>query len=99
VAVLWSRIRAGLDLGHVAAHRVERLRSQIGELLEKPRVEIPGEAQHVVQHENLSVAARSGADANRGDRQLACDALGDRLRDQLEQNAEGAGFLGGLGVA
>jgi hypothetical protein len=51
------------------------------------------ETEQVVPHEHLPVAIRSGADADRRDRQRLGDALRDRCGNGFEDERETAGSL------
>ena len=75
--------------GQVAERRV---------LLDEARQRPLAEAQQVVEHEHLAVAAGARADADRRDLELAADALRDRRGHGLEHEQERAGGLGGVGV-
>ena len=59
---------------------------------------IERQAQQVVKHEDLAVAARAGSDADRGDAERVGHLLGHFGGHAFEHDREGPGLLGGLGV-
>jgi hypothetical protein len=74
---------AGLEVG-VAAHELGR--------------DAVLDAEHVVEHEHLAVAARPGADADGGDVDRVGDHAGHLVGHALEHDGEAAGGGQGLGV-
>ena len=55
--------------------------------------EVRVEAEEIVQHEHLAVAARTGADADGGDAQVGGDLAGEFLRDAFKHHGETTGGL------
>ena len=57
-----------------------------------------GEADEIVEDEDLAVAAGAGADADGGNRELGGDCLGDFARHALKHDGAGAGLSEGAGI-
>ncbi len=68
VAVLGARVVAGADRPHVIGQPAARLPGEVGEPTEEPGLEGVVEAQHVVEDQDLAVAADARADADGGHR-------------------------------
>ena len=69
--------------------------ADVGVLAGEFRRRVEGEAEEVVDDKDLAVAVGAGADADRGDVQLASDLRGEFARDGFEDYGEGAcGFYG-----
>ena len=64
-----------------------------GVLLHEGRNEAVEQAQHVVAHEHLAVAMRTGADADRRNVERGARRLRDLFGNRLEHDREGAGIL------
>ena len=92
VGVLRGRKAPGADLLGVFARRGADLVAELAVALDEFRRELGEQAEHVVDHQDLPVAGRRAADADRRDRdrlgQFARDALGGALDDQRKR----AGF-------
>src|SRR5262245_24697040 len=82
------------DLTAIGFDRLGDGGAHVGELLDEARAEVGEQAEHIVSDKNLAVATCAGADADRGDFQLARDAGGDFGRHALQDHREGAGLLG-----
>src|SRR5262245_58282784 len=72
----------------VAGHRVGDDRLQIGILPHELGNVAARQAEQVVQHEHLAVAAGAGADADGGNRQLGSQLDGNRRRNALQHDGE-----------
>ena len=71
---------------------------EVGVLLHERRDAAGGEAGPVGPDQQLAVGVRAGADADRRDRQLRGDPLGDLGRHHLQHDGERAGVLDGVRV-
>lgn len=95
-------LRSGkFSLAHFLAilrHGVRDRVPQIGVRLNETGHEAGGQPQHVVRDQHLAVASRAGADADGGDVDARGESFGQRSGDALDNDAEGAGLLGGDGV-
>src|SRR6202140_1211740 len=72
--------------------------TEFGVLTHELRDMVRIQAADVLNDEHLSIAMRSGADADRRDRQRLRDPLTERAGDRLEHHSEGAGFFQRLGI-
>src|SRR5574337_170466 len=82
----------------VAAYRIANDPGKIGVPLCKPRGEAIKESKQIVQHQDLTVAVRPGADPDGGYRQSAGDDLSERTGNRLKYNGEGPCLLKRQGV-
>src|SRR2546428_4868920 len=92
-AVLGAGIPPVPHLGGVAADRGPDGLAQSGIPLEKLGIESLVEAEHVVQHEDLSVTAGTGPDPDGRDGERGRDPPRERRREQLQHDGAGAGLL------
>jgi hypothetical protein len=82
----------------VALDRLEEELAQVGEAPHEARRELGQEAKHVVQHEDLPVAALARADADGGDGEGLGELVREDLGDALQDDGVGPRVLEGLGV-
>ena len=69
--------RPGADFGEVLLGGASRLDSQFREMLDELRMETVRQAEHVVADQHLTVAIRSGTDANGRNVEFPRDLSGD----------------------
>src|ERR1700675_4182648 len=89
------------DVVRVCARRADDAIAEVGVWLHEFRyraAEVTGDAEQVVDDQNLGVAVGSGADTDRGDRQLAGDLRGQVARYPLENHRECPRVLQGMSV-
>ncbi len=85
-----SAAYAFADLGDALA--------EFGVALDELRFEVGKQPDHVLEHQDLAVAGRRGADADGRHADDLGDMAGDRLERALDDHGEGAGRLHRLGV-
>src|SRR5207237_934431 len=85
-AVLPARVHTVAHLSGIGSHRLAHLVAKLSVVLEKLRGELLVQAEHVVQHQNLTVALGSRADADSGNGQDLRDPACQRRGNQLEND-------------
>ena len=93
--------RGELALAHLAAILLRRLDhgpADVGVLLDETRSQVVEEAEQVVRHQDLTVAAGAGADADGRDLHRLRDLLGQLARHAFQHDRESTGLLDGQGV-
>jgi len=73
------------DFLRISLHRLLDGGSQIAEALDEFRYP-RGKPEHILKHEDLAVAGRAGADADRGNCDLRRDAASQRLGDRFQHH-------------
>src|SRR5258705_13979650 len=86
-----GRERARAHLGCIAGHGVADRVAHLRVALDERRSEPGKEPHHVVEYQDLPVAIRAGADADRRDRDALGNELRERRRHELEHHAPAAG--------
>ena len=89
---------AGAHIVGECAQRGDAVGLQRGVPAHELRDDAVFEAEHVVEHEHLAIAMRSGADADRGDRQRVGDHARHLVGHAFEHDREATGVLERLGV-
>src|SRR5688500_18977373 len=85
----------GLD---VTLQRVEIRTGAVHEILHEARLAAGGDVEDVVQHQDLAVGVRAGADADHRHLERRGDALAELRRNAFEQDDVGARGLERLGA-
>src|SRR5690606_26929881 len=98
VAFVVARKRALLHVVPILRERLRHLRADIGVPPHESRPELRENAEHVRRDEDLSVAARARADADRRDRKRFGHPPRELRRDLLEHDREYARVLEGFRV-
>ena len=70
---------AGADFAGIIGNRRFRLHAQLTEAFDEFGFELGEEAQHVIDDQDLTIAAHARADAHRRDRQRIGDVAGQPL--------------------
>src|SRR6185436_907833 len=92
-AVFGVGVRAVANVARPGANRISNLLRHLGVALQKLWRESVVEAEHVGQHQHLTVASRAGPDSDRRDADRPCDSLRYRGGHQLEHDRERASLL------
>ena len=91
--MLRRRVAAVLDRLHVCQNRGERRIVTLLEISYESRRTPERDPEHVVQHENLSIDVRPGANTDNGHVELLGHRLPEFVRHAFEQHDVGACIL------
>ena len=96
LGVAWKL--AFLNFFFVAAKGLERIGLEMGIRLHKLRHKLIEKAEEIIEHKDLAITVRTGADPDGGNGHLLCNSLGQLCRNRFEHDSEGAGCFKGLGI-
>lgn len=96
--MFFRRERAGADFVAVLRDGAGDVGFEVGERFDEAGHGAAGDAEEVVEDEDLAVAIGTGADADRGNRDGICYFFGQAAGDAFKHDGERAGGLGGFGV-
>ncbi len=93
-----ARKLALLDLFFVASERLQRIRLEVSVRSNELRHELIEKTEKIIEHKDLAITVRTGADPDGGNGHLLCNSLGQLGRNRFEHDSEGPGCFKSLGI-